>query len=66
MTTNARKWQLKCNEIQNLIDGEIMLKEDLQSKLYMTEKKVAVFCFYAANSLLYFERYCTLQMKMMT
>ena len=45
MTTNARKWQLKCNEIQNLIDGEIMLKEDLQSKLYMTEKKVAVFCF---------------------
>ena len=49
MTTNARKWQLKCNEIQNLIDGEIMLKEDLQSKLYMTEKKVAVSCFYAAN-----------------
>ena len=42
MTTNARKWQSKCNEIQKLLEDEIYLKEDLQGKIHFMEKKVRV------------------------
>ena len=40
MTTNARKWQSKCNELQKLLDEEIYLKDDLQGKIHVLEKKV--------------------------
>ena len=40
MTTNARKWQTKCNEMQKLMDDEIYLRDDLQGKLHLMEKKV--------------------------
>ena len=42
MTTNARKWQSKCNEIQKLLEDEIFLKEDLQGKMTFMEKKAIV------------------------
>ena len=42
MTTNARKWQSKCNEIQKLLEDEIYLKEDLQGKIHFMEKKVTM------------------------
>ena len=40
MTTNARKWQSKCNEIQKLLEDEIYLKDDLQGKIQVMEKRV--------------------------
>ena len=46
MTTNARKWQSKCNEIQKLLEDEIYLKEDLQGKMNFMEKKAIVQCSY--------------------
>ena len=42
MTTNARKWQSKCNEIQKLLEDEIYLKDDLQGKIQVMEKRVRV------------------------
>ena len=42
MTTNARKWQGKFNELQRLVEEETGHREEIQSKLYMAEKRVNV------------------------
>ena len=40
MTTNARKWQGKFNELQRVVEDETCHREEMQSKLYMAEKRV--------------------------
>ena len=40
MTTNARKWQGKFNELQRVVEEETCHREEIQSKLYMAEKRV--------------------------
>ena len=42
MTTNARKWQGKFNELQRLVEEETCHREEMQSKLYMAEKRVGI------------------------
>ena len=41
MTTNARKWQGKFNELQRIVEEEARGRESMQSKLYMAEKRVS-------------------------
>ena len=42
MTTNARKWQGKFNELQRIVEEETCHREEIQSKLYMAEKRVGL------------------------
>ena len=42
MTTNARKWQGKFNELQRIVEEETGHREEIQSKLYMAEKRVGL------------------------
>ena len=44
MTTNARKWQGKFNELQRIVAEEACGRESMQSKLYMAEKRVSYVC----------------------
>ena len=44
MTTNARKWQGKFNELQRIVEEEACGRESMQSKLYMAEKRVSYLC----------------------
>ena len=40
MSSNTRKWQVKCTDLQKVLDEGNLLKEDLVHKLHQMELKV--------------------------
>ena len=40
MSSNLKKWQSKCTELQKTIDEEILIKEETMDKVRQLERKV--------------------------
>ena len=40
MSSNLKKWQSKCTELQKTIDEEMLIKEETMDKVHQLERKV--------------------------
>ena len=52
MSKNVNKWQVKCSDLQRLLDEEVMLKEEIIDKVHHMDRKVCeIYTFFKYNDL---------------